>query len=162
MRETLTCVFAAVILVVVGISAWELNSLHEELTTVHREVTALKITLRQQRSRSTSSPRPAAHRRVARSRRTRPFSSRNHQVVVRVDGLNYAFAPSVIRVKLGSRVTWKNETAEPHTVTSFQRGLFDTSLNPHKSAVLLFRRSGTYRYYCGYHPYMRGEIVVRR
>jgi plastocyanin len=83
-------------------------------------------------------------------------------VVVRVDGLNYAFAPSALSVKVGAAVTWKNETIEPHTVTSFQRGLFVRVLNPHKNTALTFRHIGTYRYYCGYHPYMRGVVIVHR
>jgi plastocyanin len=159
-REILIGLVAAALLVAVGLEAWQLHSLQNELTAVHREVAALRVAIRHLPQGAIPSSRRASPRRSARHTRSSPPQSR--RVVVQVDGLNYAFAPSTITTRVGGTVTWVNETTAPHTVTSVQRGLFDRSLDAHRHTVLVLHHAGTFRYYCGYHPYMRGVIVVHR
>ena len=86
-----------------------------------------------------------------------------------------AFKPERLSVAVGSAVTWKNEDASEHTVTSgtvnqgsggvttavdnkFESG----SLKQNASFSYTFAAPGTYSYFCKIHPAtMRGEITVK-
>jgi len=85
-----------------------------------------------------------------------------------------AFKPESLTVKAGQAVTWKNEDAADHTVTSGTvkqeaagvkegpDGKFDSgNLGGNKSFSFTFAAPGTYAYYCKLHPAtMRGQITV--
>lgn len=86
-----------------------------------------------------------------------------------------AFKPERLSVAAGTAVTWKNEDASEHTVTSgtvsqggggvttavdnkFESG----SLKQNASFSFTFSAPGTYAYFCKIHPAtMRGEITVK-
>lgn len=85
-----------------------------------------------------------------------------------------AFKPERLSVPAGTAVTWKNEDASEHTVTSgevkqgtggvstaadskFESG----SLKQNATFAFTFKTPGTYAYFCKIHPAtMRGEITV--
>lgn len=85
-----------------------------------------------------------------------------------------AFTPERLSVAKGTAVTWKNEDASEHTVTSgtvnqasggvttapdnkFESG----SLKQNAAFSFTFTAPGTYSYFCRIHPAtMRGEITV--
>jgi plastocyanin len=86
-----------------------------------------------------------------------------------------AFKPERLSVPAGTAVSWKNEDASEHTVTSgtvnqgsggvttavdnkFESG----SLKQNASFAYTFTAPGTYSYFCKIHPAtMRGEITVK-
>lgn len=86
-----------------------------------------------------------------------------------------AFKPENLTVPVGTAVTWRNEDASEHTVTSgtvsqsgggvtsaadskFESG----SLKQNAAFAFTFTAPGTYAYFCKIHPAtMRGEITVR-
>jgi plastocyanin len=86
-----------------------------------------------------------------------------------------AFKPERISVPAGTAVSWKNEDASEHTVTSgtvnqsaggvttsvdnkFESG----SLKQNAAFTFTFTAPGTYSYFCKIHPAtMRGEITVK-
>lgn len=85
-----------------------------------------------------------------------------------------AFTPERLSVARGTAVTWKNEDASVHTVTSgtvspstggvttavdnrFESG----SVTQNAAFTFTFTAPGTYSYFCRIHPAtMRGEITV--
>lgn len=85
-----------------------------------------------------------------------------HKLIQAKDvGSSFGFAPTTIRIKVGTMVTWKNTTSAPHTVTSTTKSwTFNKPLNQGKSVNFIFRKAGTYKYYCTYHPWMVGKIIV--
>lgn len=76
---------------------------------------------------------------------------------------NFAFAPALTVVALGTKVTWTNKDEEPHTVTSADAGKTFTSeaLDTGDKFSFTFDKPGTYKYFCSIHPHMIGTIVVR-
>lgn len=72
---------------------------------------------------------------------------------------NFAFNPATLTVNKGTTVTWTNEDAATHTISSDQ---FTSSSNLNKgdSYKFQFNTTGTYNYICGIHPNMKGTIVV--
>ena len=76
--------------------------------------------------------------------------------------VNYAFAPAQLTVAVGQRVTFTNHDSANHTATSDKPGAFDTgNLDQGHSTSITISHPGVYTYYCQFHPFMHGRIVVR-
>jgi plastocyanin len=77
----------------------------------------------------------------------------------------YELSPA--KVAVGSTVTWTNDDALPHTVTSGNPekgsdGIFDSGIvNADKSFSHTFDKAGVLDYYCAIHPWMTGRIIVQ-
>jgi len=71
---------------------------------------------------------------------------------------DYKFDPETIEIKKGDKVIWKNEDAVIHTVT------FDTfdsgSMKQGDTFEHTFDTAGSFSYYCGNHPSMKGTVKV--
>jgi plastocyanin len=76
---------------------------------------------------------------------------------------NFAFAPALMTIAPGTKVTWDNKDEEPHTVTSADGGLMFKSpaLDTDDRFSFTFTEPGTYKYFCSIHPHMVGTIVVK-
>jgi amicyanin len=74
---------------------------------------------------------------------------------------NFAFSPSTISVKVGSKVTWTNNDSVSHTVTSDSgTSINSPTLSPGQSYSVTFANAGSMSYHCTIHPSMHGTIVV--
>ncbi len=76
------------------------------------------------------------------------------------------YIPSKIIVIKGDSVTWVNEDAAFHSVTSgfydAPTDLFDSGyLDPYQSFSYIFDETGTFDYYCTLHPWMKGQVIVK-
>jgi plastocyanin len=79
----------------------------------------------------------------------------------RVSISDYAFHPATITVEPGTKVTFTNHDQTAHTATS-NRPAFDTgTVQPGHSATVTLKKPGTYTYYCQFHAFMHGTIVVK-
>lgn len=77
-----------------------------------------------------------------------------------VDISGFAFVPATITIPAGTEITWTNQDSASHTVTS-ESGLFDSgTLSKNGSFSYLFNQTGTFKYYCTIHPYMKGTVIV--
>jgi plastocyanin len=89
----------------------------------------------------------------------------------------FQFGPKTIEVEVGDTVTWTNNDAILHTVTSGTReydptdsgrvtktdksGRFDEQLDGKGStAEVTFDEPGTYHYFCDRHPGMEADVDV--
>lgn len=77
----------------------------------------------------------------------------------------YVFAPKTIKIHVGTKVTWTNDSSAPHTVTATNKA-FDSGtqkyIEPHKSWSFVFHKVGKYKYICVLHPYMKGTVIVTK
>jgi plastocyanin len=76
---------------------------------------------------------------------------------------NPDYEPDPVTIQQGDGVEWVNEDNVPHTVTSRQEGIFDSSLiNPAASWVLNSAEiaPAEYEYYCTLHPFMTATLVI--
>ena len=78
------------------------------------------------------------------------------------------FIPSVVTVDVGGTVTWINEDAAAHTITSGvladggPDGVFDSGLfAPETEFSHTFDAVGEYQYFCMVHPWMAGLVIVQ-
>jgi plastocyanin len=72
--------------------------------------------------------------------------------------------PATITVRAGGTVRFTNADATKHTATARDpaaRRAFDSGgLARGRSRTITFARDGHYAYYCAYHPFMHGTVVV--
>jgi plastocyanin len=79
---------------------------------------------------------------------------------VNITILNFAFDPPSVTVKVGTTVQWTNQDSATHSITS-DKGLWDSGgVGQGKSYTRVFDTVGTFGYYCGIHPTMKGTIIV--
>jgi plastocyanin len=76
-----------------------------------------------------------------------------------------AFAPNPVQVSAGSTVTWTNDDAQPHSVTSGENvtpdGRFDSAIMaPAATFEHTFTVAGDYPYFCLLHPNQVGTVSV--
>jgi amicyanin len=74
----------------------------------------------------------------------------------------FAFAPAALVVKVGTKVTWTNDDADAHTVTSQGAGgpLQSPALATGQAYSYTFTKAGTYAYLCTIHPFMVATVTV--
>ncbi len=78
-----------------------------------------------------------------------------------VDTKDFTYAPATVTVPAGSTVRFKNSDSMAHTITAADRSFDSKDLAEGESWSHVFATAGTYAYYCSYHRYMKGKIVVK-
>jgi plastocyanin len=77
-----------------------------------------------------------------------------------VEIVDFEFEPEEITVPAGTTITFTNEDTAAHTATA-DDSYFDTKeLGKGESAKETFDDPGTYTYYCRFHVFMKGSVVV--
>jgi len=74
---------------------------------------------------------------------------------------NFAFEPSTLTVKPGTKVTWVNRDDEPHTATATDKRFNSKTLENGDRFSMEFTQPGIYKYYCALHPKMTGQVIVK-
>lgn len=75
---------------------------------------------------------------------------------------NMAFTPNNVTVKVGQTVSWSNQDAVAHTVTSNTSAFESGNLARGKTYSFTFTKTGTFPYYCAIHPSMTGQVTVTK
>jgi plastocyanin len=83
--------------------------------------------------------------------------------VVRIEDFN--FAPETIKINVGDTITWTNFDSASHNAVTVEETAsnmaFDSgNLKTGESYSHEFKKAGTYRYICTYHPKMIGTVIV--
>lgn len=88
-------------------------------------------------------------------------SSSTENTEVSVSIKNFLFNPSTLSVKTGTKVTWTNNDAIAHTITSDSGSLLNSgAIAPGQSFSFTFTAPGSVSYHCAIHPMMKGSITV--
>ncbi len=96
----------------------------------------------------------------------KPISVKATQAAVATNAVtikNYMFSPMVIKVKVGSKVTWTNQDSVSHTVmadTVSRDAPASMDISHGQTYSFTFNKTGTYAYHCFPHPYMHGTVEV--
>jgi amicyanin len=76
---------------------------------------------------------------------------------------DYAFKPEIIKVKVGTTVTWTNKDSVEHNIVADEQSDDAPNgplLNKGESYSFTFEKTGTYGYHCDPHPYMKATVIV--
>jgi plastocyanin len=73
---------------------------------------------------------------------------------------NFTFAPTTLALGAGATVTWVNHDDIPHSIICPALGLKSNVLDTDQSFSRRFDQAGSFDYFCGIHPHMKGKLVV--
>jgi plastocyanin len=73
---------------------------------------------------------------------------------------HFAFVPSSVEVAPGDTVIFTNHDIAPHTATAVDGSWTTEEIPRGMSETLVVPSSGAGEYICGYHPAMRGWLVI--
>ncbi len=80
-----------------------------------------------------------------------------HQIVIS----DFKFMPNTVEVKAGTKLTFVNHDASPHTATATADKVFDTGiLRKGEGKTVTLAKAGTYDYFCELHPFMKATVKV--
>jgi len=92
---------------------------------------------------------------------TGPIVAAADTIRIGANNIEYSFAPSRVRIKAGSTVTFTNVGDLPHSATSMERGKWDTGVMVKgQSKAITFAQPGNYFYICLPHPWQYGQVIV--
>ncbi len=74
---------------------------------------------------------------------------------------NFSFKPNIITVAPGTHVVFKNQDDLPHTVVIPGMQMRSAMLDTDNTYEADFEKPGDYTYFCGIHPMMTGEVIVK-
>lgn len=74
--------------------------------------------------------------------------------------VEFEFEPEEISVPAGTTITFTNQDAAAHTATADDSSFDTRELGKGESAEETFDEPGTYTYYCRFHVFMKGSVVV--
>lgn len=75
---------------------------------------------------------------------------------------DFAFNPTILTVKVGSTVTFKNSDIAGHSVTADDKSFDSGVLGQGETATVTFDKAGTFGFHCTPHPNMKVSIVVEQ
>jgi plastocyanin len=74
---------------------------------------------------------------------------------------NFNFQPNVITVVPGTHVVFKNQDDLPHTVVVPGMKIKSPIMDTDGTYEATFDQPGDFKYFCGVHPMMTGEVIVK-
>ena len=80
-----------------------------------------------------------------------------HAVLIK----DFKYQPSILAVKLGDTIEWKNADIVPHTVTAVDKSFDSGAISPGHSWKFIVRTAGSVNYLCTLHPNMRAKLIVQ-
>lgn len=77
-----------------------------------------------------------------------------------VEIVDFIYEPEEITVAAGETVVWNNQDDAAHTATADDRSFDTDTISGGDSGKLTFDEPGEYAYFCVFHPFMKGTVVV--
>ena len=74
--------------------------------------------------------------------------------------VEFKFKPADIRVKKGTKLTWRNDDQAAHTATAEDRSFDTGSIAQCEDKSVTLSKPGEFAYICDFHPFMKGTVVV--
>jgi plastocyanin len=79
--------------------------------------------------------------------------------VITID--NFTFSPKELTIAVGTTVKWVNHDDIPHTIVEKKTTFRSKALDTDDSYSFRFTSAGTFDYFCGLHPHMVGQVIVK-
>ncbi len=72
------------------------------------------------------------------------------------------YVPVTVKVEIGvnNTIQWTNNDNTAHTVTSTSNLFNSGALSPGQTFIYTFNTPGTFSYYCTFHNFMKGTVIV--
>jgi plastocyanin len=80
---------------------------------------------------------------------------------MRVTISNFTFEPQTTTIARGETVRFVNSDDMVHTIVAADGSFRSDALDTGDSFAATFTKPGSFTYFCGLHPFMKGTIVVK-
>lgn len=85
-------------------------------------------------------------------------AAKTHEITIK----SSRFSPASLTIKAGDTVIWTNEDDKDHTVNADDKSFKSDNLSLDESYEFVFKKTGTFKYGCRYHPREKGTITVEK
>lgn len=82
--------------------------------------------------------------------------SKSRQIAIKA----FAFEPSILVVRPGDVIEWRNFDLAPHTATEIEGDWDSGELVRGDYWAFAVATPGRHSYFCAFHPHMKGEVIV--
>lgn len=73
---------------------------------------------------------------------------------------NFTFKPDTVTVAVGTTIVWENDDDIPHSIVETTGKFHSPALDTEDKFSFTFDKVGSFEYFCGLHPHMKGKVVV--
>jgi len=88
-----------------------------------------------------------------------PAAAAPHTYTITMDKMKFGALPTGL--KKGDILIWDNRDLFRHTATADDHRSFDVDLMPGAKKKMVLTKTGTFAFFCRYHPGMRGVLVIK-
>ena len=85
-------------------------------------------------------------------------TAKTHTVTIK----NSKYSPASLTVNVGDTVVWKNDDDKDHTVIADDKSFKSDNISSGDDYTFAFKKAGTFKYGCKYHPREKGTITVEK
>ena len=121
---------------------------------------AAALTLATAACGSSSTTAPAAATSAASTHTTAAAATAPRSGHVLVTISNYMYMPAHLTVVAGTKVSFLNKDAAPHTATALNTSFDTGTIKQGQTRTVVFKKPGTFKYHCLFHAFMTSTITV--
>ena len=85
-------------------------------------------------------------------------TAKTHTITIK----NSKFSPAALTINVGDTVVWKNDDDKDHTVVADDKSFKSDNISSGDDFEHAFKKPGTFKYGCKYHPREKATITVER
>ena len=85
-------------------------------------------------------------------------TARTHTITIK----NSKYSPASLTINAGDTVVWKNDDDKDHTVVADDKSFKSENISSGDDYTSAFKKAGTFKYGCKYHPREKGTITVEK
>jgi plastocyanin len=89
-----------------------------------------------------------------------PAAASPHTYTMVMDKLKFGPVPTGLHE--GDVLIWDNRDMFRHTATADDHHSFDVDLMPGQRKKMVLTKTGTFPFYCRYHPNMKATLVIQK
>jgi plastocyanin len=85
-------------------------------------------------------------------------TAKTHTITIK----NGKGSPASLTVHVGDTIVWKNDDDKDHTVVADDKSFKSDNISSGDEFTFTFKKAGTFKYGCKYHPREKGTITVEK
>ena len=85
-------------------------------------------------------------------------TAKTHTITIK----NSKYTPASLTIHVGDTIIWKNDDDKDHTVIADDKSFKSENISSGDNYTIAFKKAGTFKYGCKYHPREKGTITVEK
>jgi plastocyanin len=85
-------------------------------------------------------------------------TAKTHTITIK----NSKYTPASLTIHVGDTIIWKNDDDKDHTVIADDKSFKSENISSGDNYTFAFKKAGTFKYGCKYHPREKSTITVEK